>query len=63
MDESAPSVTVNDRIFKMLFENTEFDFENPTKGGRRYWLASRSVRGDSGGAHFCLGTAITNDGV
>ena len=63
MDESAPSVTVNDRIFKMLFENTEYDFENRTTGGRRYWLASRSVGSYSGGALFCLGTAFTSDGV
>ena len=63
MDENAPSVTVNDRIFKMLFENTEFDFEKPTTGGRRYWLASRSVSSFSDGAFFCLGTARTRDGV
>ena len=67
MDESAPSVTVNDRIFKMLFENTEYDFENRTTdrttGGRRYWLASRSVYSHSGRAIFCLGAAVTNDGV
>ena len=63
MDENAPSVTVNDRIFKMLFENTEIDFEKPTKGGRRYWLASRSVSSDSGVAFFCLGMARTNGGV
>ena len=63
MDESAPSVTVNDRIFKMLFENTEYDFEKPTTGGRRYWLASRSVGSISGNAYFCLGTAHTIDGV
>ena len=63
MDENAPSVTVNDRIFKMLFENTEIDFEKPTKGGRRYWLASRSVGSISGSAHFCLGTADTDGGV
>ena len=56
MGEGAPSVTVNDRIFKMLFENTEIDFEKPTTGGRRYWLASRSVRSYSGYASFCLGT-------
>ena len=59
--EGAPSVTVNDRIFKMLFENT--DYTSPTKGGRRYWLASRSVYSDSGVAYFCLGTAYTYDGV
>ena len=63
MGEGAPSVTVNDRIFKMLFENTEFNFEKPTTGGRRYWLASRSVRSRSGYAYFCLGTAGTYDGV
>ena len=63
MYESAPSVTVNDRIFKMLFENTEYDFEKPTTGGRRYWLASRSVYSYSGSAGFCLGTARTNGGV
>ena len=63
MDENAPSVTVNDRIFKMLFENTEFDFEKPTTGGRRYWLASRSVGSYSGDAYFCLGAADTYDGV
>ena len=63
MDENASSVTVNDRIFKMLFENTEIDFEKPTKGGRRYWLASRSVSSDSGVAFFCLGMARTNGGV
>ena len=63
MDESAPSVTVNDRIFKMLFENTEIDFRKPTTGGRRYWLASRSVGSRSGGAYFCLGAAGTNGGV
>ena len=59
--EGAPSVTVNDRIFKMLFENT--DYTSPTKGGRRYWLASRSVYSGSGVAYFCLGTAYTYDGV
>ena len=59
--EGAPSVTVNDRIFKMLFENT--DYTSPTKGGRRYWLASRSVRSYSVNANFCLGTASTFDGV
>ena len=63
MGEGAPSVTVNDRIFKMLFENTEFDFENPTKGGRRYWLASRSVCSGSDDAYFCLGAAGTSGGV
>ena len=63
VDKSAPSVTVNDRIFKMLFENTEYDFEKPTTGGRRYWLASRSVNSSSGNAYFCLGTAATYDGV
>ena len=63
MGEGAPSVTVNDRIFKMLFENTEIDFEKPTTGGRRYWLASRSVRSNSGDAIFCLGTATTRGGV
>ena len=61
--ENEPSVTVNDRIFKMLFENTEIDFENPTTGGRRYWLASRSVGSVSGSARFCLGTASTGGGV
>ena len=59
----APSVTVNDRIFKMLFENTEYDFENRTTGGRRYWLASRSVISISDDAVFCLGTAYAGDGV
>ena len=63
IDENAPSVTVNDRIFKMLFENTEFDFKKPTTGGRRYWLASRSVSSNSGDAIFCLGAAITRGGV
>ena len=63
MDENAPSATVNDRIFKMLFENTEYDFEKPTTGGRRYWLASRSVLSHSVNANFCLGTASTFDGV
>ena len=63
MGEGAPSVTVNDRIFKMLFENTEIDFEKPTTGGRRYWLASRSVRSCSDFAYFCLGTAYTLGGV
>ena len=63
MGEGAPSVTVNDRIFKMLFENTEIDFEKPTTGGRRYWLASRSVNIIFDYAFFCLGTAITDDGV
>ena len=63
VDERAPSVTVNDRIFKMLFENTEYDFEKPTTGGRRYWLASRSVNSRSGRACFCLGTAATSGGV
>ena len=61
MDESAPSVTVNDRIFKMLFENT--DFNSPVAGGRRYWLASRSVFSFSDCADFCLGTAGTYGGV
>ncbi len=56
MDKSAPSVTVNDRIFKMLFENT--DFNSPVAGGRRYWLASRSVRSSSDGAYFCLGPVL-----
>ena len=59
--EGAPSVTVNDRIFKMLFENT--DYTSPTKGGRRYWLASRSVLSHSVNANFCLGTADTDVGV
>ena len=59
--DDAPSVTVNDRIFKMLFENT--DATSPTKGGRRYWLASRSVYSFSVDAVFCLGTARTLDGV
>ena len=59
--DDAPSVTVNDRIFKMLFENT--DATSPTKGGRRYWLASRSVCSDSDIAFFCLGAADTGDGV
>ena len=63
MGEGAPSVTVNDRIFKMLFENTEIDFEKPTTGGRRYWLASRSVYSFSGSASFCLGTAYAYVGV
>ena len=63
MGEGAPSVTVNDRIFKMLFENTEFNFEKPTTGGRRYWLASRSVGSISDFAFFCLGTAVTRGGV
>ena len=63
MGESAPSVTVNYRIFKMLFENTEFNFEKPTTGGRRYWLASRSVFSNSGYARFCLGAASTVGGV
>ena len=63
IDENAPSVTVNDRIFKMLFENTEFDFKKPTTGGRRYWLASRSVSSISDSAVFCLGAAITRGGV
>ena len=63
MGEGAPSVTVNDRIFKMLFENTEFNFEKPTTGGRRYWLASRSVGSISGYAYFCLGAAGTGGGV
>ena len=58
----APSVTVNDRIFKMLFENTDYK-GSATTGGRRYWLASRSVRSASGSAFFCLGTAYTNGGV
>ena len=61
VDESAPSVAVNDRIFKMLFENT--DFNSPVAGGRRYWLASHSVYSRSGGALFCLGTAVANGGV
>ena len=59
--EGAPSVTVNDRIFKMLFENT--DDTSPTKGGRRYWLASRSVCSYSSNANFCVGAAHTYDGV
>ena len=63
MGEGAPSVTVNDRIFKMLFENTELDFKNPTTGGRRYWLASRSVGSFSDDALFCLGSAYAGDGV
>ena len=61
--DDAPSVTVNDRIFKMLFENTEFEFKKITTGGRRYWLASRSVYSFSGSAVFCLGTADTGGGV
>ena len=63
MDENAPSATVNDRIFKMLFENTEYDFEKPTTGGRRYWLASRSVGSYSDFAGFCLGAAHARGGV
>ena len=61
--DDAPSVTVNDRIFKMLFENTELEFKKLTTGGRRYWLASRSVYSVSDIAYFCLGAAITRDGV
>ena len=61
MGEGAPSVTVNDRIFKMLFENT--DYPSETTGGRRYWLASRSVYSFSGSASFCLGTAYAYVGV
>ena len=61
MGEGAPSVTVNDRIFKMLFENT--DYSSETTGGRRYWLASRSVGSGSDFASFCLGTAYARDGV
>ena len=45
----------------MLFENTEFN--SPVAGGRRYWLASRSVFSDSDNAFFCLGTAGTDGGV
>ena len=45
----------------MLFENT--DFNSPVAGGRRYWLASRSVRSYSDYASFCLGTAIAGGGV
>ena len=59
--DDAPSVTVNDRIFKMLFENT--DYTSSTKGGRRYWLASRSVGSDSDRAYFCLGAAHAYGGV
>ena len=59
--DDAPSVTVNDRIFKMLFENT--DATSLTKGGRRYWLASRSVHSYPVYAIFCLGTANTYGGV
>ena len=62
MNENAPSVTVNDRIFKMLFENTDYK-GSVTTGGRRYWLASRSVRSHLDGANFCLGTAYARDGV
>ena len=41
--DDAPSVTVNDRIYKMLFENTEMS------QGKACWLASRSVAGCLGG--------------
>ena len=47
----APSVTVNDRVYKMLFENAELDT------GKAYWLASRSVSVGSSRAYFCLGMA------
>ena len=49
--DDAPSVTVNDRVYKMLFENAE------VHTGKAYWLASRSVRGDSSYAVFCLSMA------
>ena len=49
--DDAPSVTVNDRVYKMLFENAEVDT------GKAYWLASRSVRGVSSDAYFCLSMA------
>ncbi len=54
--DDAPSVTVNDRVYKMLFENAEFDT------GKAYWLASRLVRG-SIFASFDLGVAYTQNGI
>ncbi len=44
--DDAPSVTVSDSIYDMLFAGTTY----PT--GKTYWLASRGVRGDSGCALF-----------
>ena len=51
MADDAPSVTVNDRVYKMLFENAELNT------GKAYWLASRSVFDDSSDAIFCLSLA------
>ena len=55
--DNAPSVTVNDRVYKMLFENAELNT------GKVYWLASRSVFDDSSYAVFCLSMAGIGDGV
>ena len=55
--DDAPSVTVNDRVYKMLFENAEVDT------GKAYWLASRSVCDDSSNAFFCLSMAVIEDDV
>ncbi len=55
--DDAPSVTVNDRVYKMLFENAEVDT------GKAYWLASRSVDSGSSRAIFCLSVASVDDGV
>ena len=55
--DDAPSVTVNDRVYKMLFENAEY------RAGKAYWLASRSVGGGSNDAYFCLSKAHIEDGV
>ena len=57
MADDAPSVTVNDRVYKMLFENAELNT------GKAYWLASRSVSDISGSALFCLSVAGIGVGV
>ena len=49
---SAPFVTVSNRIFKMLFENTRY--KRNTLGGRKYWLASKSILSDSNSVDFCI---------
>ena len=48
--DDAPSVTVNDRAYKMLFENAEY------REGKAYWLASRFVSDITfGRCEFLLG--------
>ena len=52
----APSVTVNDRLYKMLFENTNYNT------GKAYWLASPSILGRSGYVTYGLLTGCITMG-